>query len=366
MPDVTLTNLYDGVYAEAGDYQYFASPSNPTICPTAQALTFLNNSIRRHVRIAERGDLALKINSSQIDVVEADYSAQTITIDATGGTFLVSITQGGVTRTTSPLAYDISLADLLTALQGICLSGPDTGAYVPTTYSLAWSSSIRMNIPALTTTATALTGGAGTATVATTDSARGFQREYHLDQWLVDSGLDPDFRGNLFVWRTDVTYPAPIYWPAQGDYRMKESYASYLYNRWPSEVVYQYIGDGGSEVGQVDIGGWHYSEVMYQRGRQIGFHETPTQAMTLEAHYLPLVKLLTTGTDKIGATLGLSFLIDHKELIEVWAAIQMRQSRNLNTTGLQGRYAVLLADFMEAVEKNKPQVSMAVSRRWRA
>lgn len=363
MPDITLQNLYDGAYAEAGDYQYFASPSNPTICPEAQALNFINNSIRHHVRIAERNDCALKIAKNQITVAAEDYSSQAITMTADGGMFTVTRTVGDDEYTTAALDHDVSVLNLLTALQGICPVGPDSIELATGVYRITWTSTPRPNILALSVDATNLTGG--TATITATDSERGYQREYYLDHWLIDASTDPNFRGNLFIWRTDGAYPAPIYWPAGGDYRMKESYGSYLFARWPSEEVYQYIGDGGSEVGSVNIGGHGYSDVMYQRGRAIGFYETPSQAMTLEAHYLPLVKPFATQTEELGGNLDLSFLIDHKELLEVWAAISMRQSRNLPVTPLQGKYAVLLADFMEAVAKNKPQVALTASRHYR-
>lgn len=363
MPDITLQQLYNAAYSHAGDQQYFNASSNPTIVPEAQALVFINDSIRRHVRRAERGDWPPKIAKSQIDVVTADYSVQTITVTATGGTMTVSVTIGLTTYTTAALDYNVSGADMLTALQGIFPVGPDTVALDTGVYTVTWSAAPRPNIQALSVNATNLTGG--TATVSSTDSGRGLQREYDLDSWLLDSSGDPQYRASLFVWRTDVTNPTPVFWPAAGDYRMKESYATWIGQRWPSQVVYEYV-IADVEYGSRDIGSYLYAEVMYQRGRAIGFYEDPTEAMTLEAHYVPIIADLANATDTLGQTLGLAFLIDHRELLAVWAAIQMRQARNLQSSKLEGRYAVLLADFDEAVQECRPRVSPASTRRWRA
>lgn len=95
---------------------------------------------------------------------------QTVTVDATGGTF--TVTWNGVT--TSALAYNVSAADFttamgpLTTLAGYCVvtGGPgDAGGTTP--YTLTWSSRLG-DVEAPTTDAAGLTGGASTAAVATT------------------------------------------------------------------------------------------------------------------------------------------------------------------------------------------------------
>ena len=92
---------------------------------------------------------------------------QTITVDATGGTF--TVTHAG--STTGTLAFNVSAATFTTAMEG--LAGP--GACVVTggpgasgggtPYTLTWPGGATV---APTTNAASLTGGAGTAAVATT------------------------------------------------------------------------------------------------------------------------------------------------------------------------------------------------------
>ena len=92
---------------------------------------------------------------------------QTITVDATGGTF--TVTHAG--STTAGLAFNVSAAAFTTAMQG--LAGPGTCVVTggpgssggSTPYTLTWPIGAAV---APTTDATSLTGGAGTAVVATT------------------------------------------------------------------------------------------------------------------------------------------------------------------------------------------------------
>jgi hypothetical protein len=90
-------------------------------------------------------------------------NVETITIDATGGTF--TVTANGTT--TAALAYNVSAADAQAAIRGLggVYAGvavtEDTGVYT-LTYPLGAG-----NVAAVTTDATNLTGGAGTAAVAT-------------------------------------------------------------------------------------------------------------------------------------------------------------------------------------------------------
>ena len=95
---------------------------------------------------------------------------QTVTVDATGGTF--TVTWNGAT--TSALAFDVSAATFTTAMDAVAdgagnvvVTGGPGAAGGGTPYTLTWSAG-RGNVPAPTTDATSLTGGAGTAVVATT------------------------------------------------------------------------------------------------------------------------------------------------------------------------------------------------------
>ena len=95
---------------------------------------------------------------------------QTVTVDATGGTF--TVTWNGAT--TGTIAFNASGAtfsaamDTVTDRAGECVvTGGPGAAGGGTPYTLTWSAD-KGNVPAPTTTATGLTGGAGTAVVATT------------------------------------------------------------------------------------------------------------------------------------------------------------------------------------------------------
>jgi hypothetical protein len=95
---------------------------------------------------------------------------QTVTVDATGGTF--TVTWNGAT--TGTIAFNASGAtfsaamDTVTDRAGECVvTGGPGAAGGGTPYTLTWSAD-KGNVPAPTTDATSLTGGAGTAVVATT------------------------------------------------------------------------------------------------------------------------------------------------------------------------------------------------------
>ena len=94
---------------------------------------------------------------------------QTITVDATGGTF--TVTWNGAT--TSALAFNVSAATFTTEMDAITddagdcvVTGGPGAAGGGTPYTLTWAAK-KGNVPAPTTDATSLTGGAGTAAVAT-------------------------------------------------------------------------------------------------------------------------------------------------------------------------------------------------------
>lgn len=103
---------------------------------------------------------------------------QTITVDAAGGTF--TVTFGA--QVTGALAFDITAAALQAALEALSTIGAgnilvtggpgDAGGTTP--YALEFIGALAStNVAAVTTDATNLTGGAGTAAVATTQAGAG-------------------------------------------------------------------------------------------------------------------------------------------------------------------------------------------------
>lgn len=105
-----------------------------------------------------------------VNPIVATAEVQTITVDATGGDF--TVTWNGAT--TGTIAFNASGAtfsaamDTVTDRAGECVvTGGPGAAGGGTPYTLTWSAD-KGNVPAPTTTATGLTGGAGTAVVATT------------------------------------------------------------------------------------------------------------------------------------------------------------------------------------------------------
>lgn len=101
--------------------------------------------------------------------IVATAEVQTVTVDATGGTF--TVTWNGAT--TNALAFNVSAAEFTAEMDAIAdgvgnvvvTGGPGSaGGGAP--YTLTWAAS-RGNVPAPTTNAGSLTGGAGTAVVAT-------------------------------------------------------------------------------------------------------------------------------------------------------------------------------------------------------
>ena len=102
---------------------------------------------------------------------------QTVTVDATGGTFTVTDAYTGLE--TDPLDFDIAANDFTTAMDGITdhpgmvvvTGGPgDSGGTTP--YTLTWDANYG-NVGEPTTDPASLTGGAGTAAVATTTAGYG-------------------------------------------------------------------------------------------------------------------------------------------------------------------------------------------------
>lgn len=100
---------------------------------------------------------------------------QSITVDASGGTF--TITYSG--QTTSALAYNASAATVQTALEAlsnlapgdVTVSGGPGNDGGDNPYILTFGGTLaETNVAQVTTNAGSLTGGAGTATVATTEA----------------------------------------------------------------------------------------------------------------------------------------------------------------------------------------------------
>lgn len=110
--------------------------------------------------------------------INADNEIQTITVDAAGGTFTVTFDA----EETAALDFDILAADLQTALEGlstigagnVSVSGGPGDAGGTTPYVVEFIGDLAgANQAAMTTDATNLTGGAGTAVVATTQAGGG-------------------------------------------------------------------------------------------------------------------------------------------------------------------------------------------------
>jgi len=96
---------------------------------------------------------------------------QTITVDATGGTFTISFSFEGLSGTT-PIAYNANASTVQSALEALrpiktgnvtCSGSLSSGMSITFAGKLA-----KANMPALTTNASGLTGGASTAVVGTT------------------------------------------------------------------------------------------------------------------------------------------------------------------------------------------------------
>lgn len=128
-----------------------------------------NNSAICRVRLTATGLVpGMKFMFTNLSAAETTGTneQQTITIDATGGTF--TITFGG--QTTTALAYNASAATVQTALEALSSIGTGniTVGLVGLVYTLTFKNDLgRQNVAQVTTNAASLTGGAGTATVAT-------------------------------------------------------------------------------------------------------------------------------------------------------------------------------------------------------
>lgn len=120
---------------------------------------------------------AIEVGEKRVACLDLTVSAvsggtneiQSLAIDATGGTY--TLTFDG--QTTAAIAFDatasavqaalIALSNLATG-DVVCTGGPGASAAITITFGGSYAG---RNVPAITTTATSLTGGAGTATVTT-------------------------------------------------------------------------------------------------------------------------------------------------------------------------------------------------------
>lgn len=146
---------------------------------------------------------------------------QTITIDATGGTFTITFAFEGLTGTTPALAWNAPAASVQAALEKLDSIGKGnvTVGLVGLVYTLTFAGKLaKANVSAVTTNAASLTGGAGTAAVATTTAGA---NKYHLitdsvspvlNEFSFFTGYESDDETylkhkNAVVIRTKITIP---------------------------------------------------------------------------------------------------------------------------------------------------------------
>lgn len=158
----------------------------------------------------------------------------------------------------------------------------------------------------------------GTITVAADPVTKLFDREYDLDASLKDSDGAPNFRGRLFIERTDLDNPLPAGWPEAGDYRVREFIRQGLIDSYVSTE--ELSGDDA-----VLSGNKPYLYMLDER--TIGYVKTPTETQTLTCYYAPSINLDSFFADqtKTLATLGLRWFDGWINLITLIAA-EMLQS----------------------------------------
>jgi hypothetical protein len=135
------------------------------------------------------GWVALKLGACAAPTGTAQNEKQTITIDATGGTFTATFAFEGKTGTTSALAYNAAAAVVQAALEALDSigSGNVSVALVGSVYTVEFIGDLALaNMPAMTTNAASLTGGTHTAVVATTQAGG---NKYHAATRSTDDSL---------------------------------------------------------------------------------------------------------------------------------------------------------------------------------
>jgi hypothetical protein len=137
------------------------------------------------------------------DVIDAGTNeVQSITVNATGGTFTATSTASGTAETTAPIPWNATAAQLLAALlalpgyvYGDLATGGGPGGTAPLTVTHQGRYS-GMDVPQLTTTVTGLTGGTSTAAVATTTpGVAGFKKLVWFDVPIAFTGVDTNQEG---------------------------------------------------------------------------------------------------------------------------------------------------------------------------
>lgn len=130
--------------------------------------------------------------------------AQTLTIDATGGTFTVS----GNGNTTAALAYNISAANLQTAIRGLGGNYAEVIVTGSGPYTITFPAGSG-DVAALTTDASSLTGGAGTAVIATATAgtATGYYGPYASN---ATDGRQTLRRGRAFILNETLLQEGPL------------------------------------------------------------------------------------------------------------------------------------------------------------
>jgi uncharacterized protein YjbI with pentapeptide repeats len=126
-------------------------------------------------------------------------AVQTITVNATGGTFTVSFGNA----TTGPLSYKISAQDLQTALQGLSSIGSNNVLVAqpqgePGIYVLSFRNALgNKNLAPVTTNSSGLTGGTSTAQVATIVQGGGAAEHVYslLERQAIAAQIAQDYSG---------------------------------------------------------------------------------------------------------------------------------------------------------------------------
>lgn len=143
---------------------------------------------------------------------------------------------------------------------------------------------------------------------------------------LTFAEKDPNFRGNLFVLRTDQNDPVPVYWPDGGEFRVRELYRNAFrgYHNFP-------LTDGTGTVLSAPTG--LIGPMMYRfDDRTIGFVKPPTSILELTIYYTPVLPLLTTNaaTDSL-EKIDLTFFAAWKNLVSLTAAEVIASDNNLSS-----------------------------------
>lgn len=366
MASLTLTLLRDRVMRRLGDMGYFDTPSTPTKVKSIAAVDqMLNDSIAHHVRIAERMGMET-LNDERFLFVCRDENPQIITITGspTGGTFTVLYfgVESGTIAYNELASGATSVQTKLNAVKSQSLLTVTGSAGGP--WTCTYAAGDRPNIPRMSLKTNSLTGGTNPSVTITGTQGTVFPREYDLSHWLVDSSFVPNYRSQLFLRRTDTTWPLNVEWVPQGDHRTREGHSTSpgLGPRWPTEVVSEFVdGSGGTR----DIGFRDADVVLYRRGRYLGFVTTPTQNMTFTCSYRPSVPLLVNTSDTMEGTLRMPFFGDYGELLSAYAARQLADDFNLGgLENLEQRYARLMDDFMSGASEAGRLVRPVVTRKW--